>query len=53
MPKENKTKLCRCGRGKLLTGEKSKYNAKDKSGKQVCSQCVMDAILAPFVDRSI
>lgn len=51
MSKGKTEKLCRCGRGKILTGERSKYNAKDKQGRQVCSECVMDAILAPFVER--
>jgi hypothetical protein len=48
MSRENKTKTCRCGRGKLLTGEKSKYNAKDAQGRQICAICVWEAILAPY-----
>jgi hypothetical protein len=44
MSRENKTKPCTCGRGKLLTGEKSRYNARNKAGIQVCGECLMDEI---------
>lgn len=44
MSRENKTKPCPCGRGKLLTGEKSRYNARNKAGTQVCGDCLMDEI---------
>lgn len=51
VPKGKTEKLCRCGREKILTGERAKYNAKDKQGRMICSSCVMDAVLAPWTDR--
>lgn len=38
------SKLCACGRGTLMTGDKSKYNARNSAGVQVCTDCLMDEI---------
>lgn len=44
MQQNTLSKPCDCGRGKLMTGDKSKYNARNKAGKQVCIECLMDEI---------
>lgn len=52
MSNQDKIKKCpRCGEGKILSGERSKFNGRDKSGKQVCSGCIMEDLLAPFVTK--
>lgn len=51
MSKGKTEKMCRCGRGKILTGERSMFNGKDSKGRIVCVVCIMDEIKAPFVKR--
>ena len=46
-----KTKMCRCGRGKIMTGRHSMFNGKNSKGKIVCAACIIDEIKAPFIKR--
>lgn len=42
---KQKTKTCTCGRGKIYTGENSKFNPV-VDGRQVCQECKVDSIYA-------
>lgn len=44
MQRNTLAKLCSCGRGTLMTGENSKYNARNKAGVQCCTDCLMEEI---------